>query len=62
MSVFAQIDMTNSPGTVVNTIVADVNDPMDSNYTWVDVTSMEPQPCIGWTYDGTNFSSPENTA
>jgi hypothetical protein len=23
---------------------------------WVDVTNLNPEPAIGWTYDGTNFS------
>jgi hypothetical protein len=25
---------------------------------WVDVTSVEPQPAYGWTYDGGNFTPP----
>jgi hypothetical protein len=29
-----------------------------SGFTLVDVTSISPQPCIGWTYDGTNFEAP----
>lgn len=45
-------------GTVVNVVLANVDDPLDPDYTWVDITSMTPQPSINYTYDGTTFTPP----
>lgn len=46
------------PGEIVNTIIAEPEDVKDENYNWVDITDVDPQPSIGWTYDGTTFSAP----
>ena len=49
-------------GVVVNTIV--LNDPtLIDVFTagfdaLINITSLDPQPSIGWGYDGTNFSAP----
>jgi hypothetical protein len=45
-------------GVVVNTVVANIVDPQDPNYIWVDITNIFPQPCIGWSYDGKSFTAP----
>jgi hypothetical protein len=56
--VYAQIKQ----GAVWNTIV--LNDEkliglFAEGYDYfIDITNMVPQPCIGWYYDGTNFSDP----
>jgi hypothetical protein len=58
---YAKIDMTNPGsgiGTVVNMQIINTGDPLDPNFTWVDVTTMTPQPGMTWTYDGTNFIPP----
>lgn len=63
MSIYAKIDMTNDPGTVVNTQMIDPTDPsnntLDPSFTWVDITTLtcdDGSPIqIGCTYDGTNF-------
>jgi len=59
MAVYAKIDMSSNPGPVVNTQVVNENDYLDPGFTWVDVSDMVPQPCIGWTYDGANFIEPQ---
>jgi hypothetical protein len=51
---YAQI----SNGAVINMILASVGDYFDPAFVWVDVTSLSPQPGIGWAYDGTNFTAP----
>jgi len=43
-------------GVVVNTVLANSTDPQDSNYTWVNITSIVPQPSTGWSYSGTTFT------
>lgn len=45
-------------GLVVNTQVAQPSDYFDPNDIWIDITNIDPQPCRGWTYDGTNFIDP----
>ena len=45
-------------GLVVNCVIASVEDSKDSQYTWVDITDLDPRPCSGWAYDGTNFTAP----
>lgn len=45
-------------GIIINTVMAASTDPQDSNYTWIDITNINPQPGIGWTYDGANFTGP----
>jgi len=45
-------------GLVVNCIIASEIDAKDSQYTWVDITNLDPRPSPQWTYDGTNFSAP----
>lgn len=45
-------------GMVVNTVLANTTDPKSSNYTWIDITSMNPQPCVGWSYSGSTFAAP----
>lgn len=45
-------------GSVVNLVWALDTDYQDPTYTWVDITSMSPQPAIGWTYSGGTFTSP----
>lgn len=45
-------------GIVVNTIIADPSDPEDPSYLWVDITSVTPQPGIGWSYNGSTFTPP----
>jgi hypothetical protein len=56
---YAKINMSSSPGPVVNMQVLSPTDPQDPAYTWVIITT---QTCtdgsviqIGCTYDGTNF-------
>ena len=49
-------------GMVVNTVLASPADPKSSNYVWVDVTTTTPQPAIGWSYNGTSFTSPTPAA
>jgi hypothetical protein len=63
--VYAKIDMTNpggGTGTVVNTQMMMPTDPMDPNFTWINITGLfcsDGSPIqIGCTYDGTNFSPP----
>lgn len=59
--VYAKIDMTNpgsGTGTVVNMQVMASTDPKDTNFTWVDITSIAPSPGIGWTYNGSTFTNP----
>jgi hypothetical protein len=51
--IYTKIDMTNPGsgiGTVVNAQVINPSDPLDPNFTWVDVTNMVPQPGVTWTY------------
>jgi hypothetical protein len=53
--VYAQI--LNS--VVVNTLLATTGlDVFDPTYVWVVITNVIPQPAIGWSYDGTNFTAP----
>jgi len=44
-------------GVVVNTVVASEEDIKDSNYNWINITDMNPQPCSGCTYDGEKFGN-----
>lgn len=46
-------------GLVVNTVLASDQDIKDPAYVWIDITNLNPQPCIGWSYDGNNFIPPE---
>lgn len=32
--------------------------PIHSDYTWVDISGLDPQPEYGWTYDGSSFAVP----
>jgi hypothetical protein len=43
---------------VVNIVIASSTDIQDPNYTWIDITSISPQPGINWTYNGTAFTAP----
>lgn len=45
-------------GYVVNMVWALTTDYQDPSYVWVDVTSLTPQPGVGWSYDGNSFSPP----
>lgn len=47
-------------GSVINTELVDSSDSsnLDPTFTWVDITSITPQPGIGWTYNGTTFTAP----
>jgi hypothetical protein len=45
-------------GIVVNTVLAGVNDAKDPAYLWLDITSLTPEPGIGWTYDNGVFTAP----
>lgn len=55
VSTYAKIDS----GNVVQKQMLDPDvDTMDTNYTWVDVGSLSPQPDIGWSYDGSKFTPP----
>lgn len=45
-------------GMVINTIMASDDDYKDPDYLWVDLTGVDPQPGIGWTYDGSTLSQP----
>ena len=58
MAVYAKIDPTQNPNVVVDLQILQNTDPMDPNFTWVDITGMSPQPDIGWTYNGTTFTQP----
>ena len=49
-------------GTVVNVQLDMSTDAFDPSFTWVDVTSVSPQPQIGWTYNGTTFTNPSPPA
>jgi hypothetical protein len=55
--VYAQIDMTYSPGAVLNLQVVNSGDYLDPAFTWVDLAGLDPQPFIWCSYDGTNFSN-----
>jgi hypothetical protein len=63
-SLYAKIDMAtpgNGVGTIVNMQMIDLgapNNTLDPNFTWVDTSTISPQPSIGWTYNGSNFISP----
>lgn len=61
MTVVAEIDHSQSPAVVLTVVdyggdevPQAIQDEMGGN--WVDVTSVNPRPQIGWTYDGTNFA------
>jgi hypothetical protein len=43
---------------VVNTVVASSTDTQDPTYTWIDITTVSPQPGIGWSYNETIFTAP----
>jgi hypothetical protein len=45
-------------GIVVNTVNAQSTDTQDPTYIWVDITTISPQPGIGWNYNGTVFTAP----
>jgi len=45
-------------GEVVNTVYASDSDVKDPKYLWINITNMNPQPGIGWKYDGANFIAP----
>jgi len=51
-----------SNGVVVNIAVWDKVSAWNpgSQYTLVEITNITPQPSIGYTYDGTNFTAPPN--
>jgi len=50
------VDVQN--GVVVNVSLASTANGDVIPATWVDVTNIIPQPSIGWTYDGKNFTPP----
>lgn len=46
-------------GVILNTVVAQPTDPQDPTYIWVDITTYNPMPGIGWTTtDNVNFTPP----
>lgn len=48
-------------GVVINTIVADADFIASISANWdycIDITSIDPQPWQGWTYDGSTFTAP----
>jgi hypothetical protein len=45
-------------GVVINTQVLMSTDVQDPQFTWIVITNLVPQPGIGWSYDGQNFTSP----
>lgn len=45
-------------GVIVNTQVLTNIDFQDPQFTWIIITNLIPQPSIGWTYDGKNFTPP----
>lgn len=47
-----------SSGVVVNTQICESTDVFNPSFIWVDLTSINPQPGIGWTYNGTTFIAP----
>jgi hypothetical protein len=47
-------------GVVVNTILATAKDEQDPQFMWVIITNLSPQPGIGWSFDGLNFTAPES--
>ena len=47
-----------SSGIVVNTQMCESTDVFDPSFTWIDISSVTPQPGIGWTYNGTTFTAP----
>jgi hypothetical protein len=52
MSIYAQVQT----GSVINTVIANSTDMFNPSYIWVDVTSYNPIPSIGWTtIDNVNF-------
>ena len=56
--IYAQI----KDGVVKNTIVADAEFVKEVASQWdfiIDITTLDPQPAIGWLYDGQDFSPPE---
>lgn len=55
--IYAQI----KDGEIKNTIVADAEFIKEVASQWdfiIDITDMDPQPAIGWLYDGQDFSPP----
>ena len=54
MGTFAHVDT----GTVVNIAMADVLEDLDPQWTWVDISSADPTPGIGWNYSGGVFTDP----
>ena len=38
--------------------IEDTSFPVHSSFTWVDISSLDPQPEVGWTYDGSAFAAP----
>lgn len=51
-------------GIVKNKIVADANfiSGISGNYDFcINITSLDPNPSIGWLYDGTDFENPQKT-
>ena len=44
-------------GIIINTVIANVGDPQDTSYIWVDITNYSPIPGIGYTTtDNINFT------
>lgn len=43
---------------IVNIVIASDSDPQDPSYIWVNISSLNPLPSIGWTYNGNTFSNP----
>lgn len=56
--VFAKIDMSLNPPSVVNTQVVLDESLLDPSFTWVDITDAPIRPGIGWEYDDGNFIGP----
>ena len=38
--------------------IEDASFPIHSSFTWVDISSLDPQPEVDWTYDGSAFAAP----
>lgn len=58
--IYTKIDTTQSPPIVVNVQVLNATDYMDPTFTWVDVTDMDPQPGLGYSYSNSLFSPGDN--